>query len=160
MHNSCTFIFNINKNILLIIPCLKMYCFVFLFVCFFVSEVCGQYEGCFSFVSGVFFISAKSSVPLQVFTCFLNPCLAHPPTHFTLPPLFVSSPAAMATSVSVCLPLCDGARCQSGNQHSERLAVLPQQPFLFLHATLKPDLFSLRRHTHLSLRPSIPPAAC
>lgn len=159
MHNSCTFIFNINKNILLIIPCLKMYYFVFLFVCFLSQRYMVNMRIAFHLF--VFFSSSQLNPLYHCKSLHLLFKRGSRSSAYSLH--FATSVCVLSSSdghVCLCLPLCDGARCQSGNQHSERLAVLPQQPFLFLHATLKPDLFSLRRHTHLSLRLSIPPAAC
>lgn len=133
MHNSCTFIFNINKkNILLIVPCLETYAICFstslkLFYFLFFVDVCVH--------------SWKNVHILVQYTDLTSRCC---PPHFT--PV-CALPEETAVSVSVCLLHGDEAMCQ------RKPAALPQHSspsFSAYHS--RAELFSPLTH------PSVPPS--
>lgn len=87
------------KNILLIIPCLKMYCFVFLFV-FFLSQRC------------VVNMSSAFHLFLGFFSSQLNPLYLCKNLHLLFKPASCSSASSLHFATSVCvLSSSDGHVC-------------------------------------------------
>lgn len=143
MHNSCTFIFNINKkNILSNIRCLKDLFSVLLPV----SRRLFTLFGVLS-LRAIFEIFLYQLILLYPVNDLLRPCrespaafstlslpLTHPPpspfSFLSLSPSLESMSVPVRLSLSVCLLLCDRAQCAkveiSTHRVASRLATTPQ----------------------------------
>lgn len=151
MHNSCTFIFNINKKKHFINHTMSKDVWLLFFsalTLFFLSWTCVQYGDHFHFQPCE--LSSLCACKKQTFLS-LHRCPAPPPPHFTT---CLCAPQRRRP----CLSLFVSARWRGcvpkEISTQERPAALPQHSspsFSAYHS--RPELFSLLWHTHLPLHP-------
>lgn len=156
MHNSCTFIFNINKKHFINLIMSKICTALFSVFFYHLGCVCSIMWSSWGPFKKNFFSSIKHSFPYNWFITthglannpqlLLTALLLSPTLSF----LSVSSVSGRDGHVSDCLSLlvCDRALCQSGNQACHNSSVLS-----LLHATL--NLTSSLWYTHLYILLSI-----